>query len=963
MERIITYDLSENIIEKISDYIEKNFDIKEMDLNRLCFVFEGKRPSLFIKRELAKRIGKSYISPKFFSIEEFIKYIIDKNYSYKKISELDACFIIYTITKKYFPDILKNKEIFTMFLPWAHELLNFIDYLDMELVDIKSLKNIQSVANIGYDVPEDINKLLQNIVKLREEYHNELKTRNQYSHGMMYLIAVESVNKTVFDEFDRIFFCNFFYLNKAEQFIIKSIYDRDKAILFFQGNQNDWSILENNAKLFSTKIIPQNISKPNYTIKIYSAFDIHSQVCMTRKILEEIKYKNINDIDKTVIVVPDPQVLLPLLCETSTVIDEINISLGYPLKNNPIYALLKSIFNAQSTKTDNKYRTKDYLKVLTNPVIKNLYVTSGTEISTTENSMITRIVIQKIEDILVRDSKTELICGNVLVNLKEIENSKELYSLILDEIGNTVIKIDINKLYSLVKELHNILFYSWEKIDNFYIFSNQIKTFLSVLIEKSLLRNYPLNAIVFDRIFVILNELENTLFNKEVFNNEDIFKIFDDILDNEFISFSGSPLKGLQILGFLETRSLCFDNVIIMDVNESVLPKLRIYEPLIPRDVMLDLKLGLIEKEQEIQKYYFKRLISAAKNVYLIYRNDGDKERSRFIEEIIWENQKQEKNLNAILIPEINFNTEFIIQKTKINKDKNVIDYLKNIKYSASSLDTYLDCSLKFYYKYVLHLEEQESLLDEPEAIDIGFFIHELLNEVFTIIKNREFKIDIKFKNYFNDIFEKRFDQYFTKRFQASSFLIKEVMKYRMSKFLDLEKERENEVSEIIDLEKNFEFKMNFGENIFNFNGKIDRIDLLHDKSILVIDYKTGNVDKISTKFEELENLELTKESIREIIKSFQLPLYLYFMTKKYKDRNINVGFYLLKEPKLKKLIDEKILIDINKIKRIINTVKKSIEYVIFNEILNPDIPFEPDIENNSTCKIENCPFFYLCHH
>ena len=85
------------------------------------------------------------------------------------------------------------------------------------------------------------------------------------------------------------------------------------------------------------------------------------------------------------------------------------------------------------------------------------------------------------------------------------------------------------------------------------------------------------------------------------------------------MAFSGSPLKGLQILGLLETRSLSFDNVIVMDVNEGTLPKLRVYEPFIPREVMVNLKLNRLEQEEEIQRYQLMRLISSAQKVHLVY--------------------------------------------------------------------------------------------------------------------------------------------------------------------------------------------------------------------------------------------------------------------------------------------------------------------------------------------------------
>ena len=104
-----------------------------------------------------------------------------------------------------------------------------------------------------------------------------------------------------------------------------------------------------------------------------------------------------------------------------------------------------------------------------------------------------------------------------------------------------------------------------------------------------------------------------------------MFKIFDAKISGELVKFHGSPLKGLQILGLLETRSLNFENVIVLDVNEGVLPRLNIYAYLIPREVMISLGLDQMELEEEIQRYQFMRLLSSAKDVHLIYRESKDK--------------------------------------------------------------------------------------------------------------------------------------------------------------------------------------------------------------------------------------------------------------------------------------------------------------------------------------------------
>ena len=143
-------------------------------------------------------------------------------------------FLIY-VCPEIAPDILREKESFALFLPWAREILSFIEQLDLEEIKLIELNRIQLNASIGYDVPQSINALLEKITSIRDAYHNELKKRKAYTRGLMYLLASQGVQEAVCSEFPEIFFCNLFYLHKTESRIVKELLDRDKAIFVFRG--------------------------------------------------------------------------------------------------------------------------------------------------------------------------------------------------------------------------------------------------------------------------------------------------------------------------------------------------------------------------------------------------------------------------------------------------------------------------------------------------------------------------------------------------------------------------------------------------------------------------------------------------------------------------------------------------------------------------------------------------------
>jgi len=364
--KIITFSFCESFIDNLTKYIDTNFLNSGQDLSRLAIVFGGKRPALFLKRELAKKIKKSFYPPKFFTIDEFIKDTARKNDSFSETQDLDSCYLIYKLAQQRTPQILKGRETFAQFLPWTREILKFIAHLDLECVDSKSLQSIEANAQIGYAVPDDINRLLERIVTIREAYHEVLLREQQYSRGLQYSRAAEGIADAKFDEFDQILFCNFFYFHRSEEMIAKNLYERGKATLIFQGDQRKWPVLDRIAKNFSCRLLEgEQPETPVFDLKLYSGFDAHSQIGIVREILGKIK-----NLDDTVIVLPDPDQIIPLLSEMTAITEDFNISMGYPLRRSSLYTLCEFIFHAQLSRKEHRYYAKDYLKVLRHPFIK-----------------------------------------------------------------------------------------------------------------------------------------------------------------------------------------------------------------------------------------------------------------------------------------------------------------------------------------------------------------------------------------------------------------------------------------------------------------------------------------------------------------------------------------------------------------------------------------------------------------
>jgi len=434
------------------------------------------------------------------------------------------------------------------------------------------------------------------------------------------------------------------------------------------------------------------------------------------------------------------------------------------------------------------------------------------------------------------------------------------------------------------------------------------------------------------------DELKVCTFATEIFGPGDLFKVLQERLSSQMVAFSGSPLRGLQILGLFETRALNFKNVIVVDVNEGFLPSLNIYEPLIPREVMIKLNLDRLELEEEIQRYGFMRLISAAQNVHLIYQQNKDRTRSRFLEELIWEKEERSGSIGAVGIVRGAFEVSVEKKQRVIPKTAFMVNFLKSFKFSASSINTYLQNPYLFYCRYVLGLKITDDLLDDPENRHIGIFIHDLLQEAFRGFVGKKPVLDAHFRKYFQKIYGSRFAAVFGKAGRSDTFLMETVLKTRLGRFLDQEALRcETDVKRVLYVERRFEDVISLSGTQVHLTYRVDRVDEMTDGTILILDYKTGSQDPKPKGLSD--NVTLTREYIRDHVKSFQMPLYVHYLRRQFPGCPVNSVLYHLRTMGVEKFLGEAQMKDVDKF---LDGYFKALDFIMA-EIYNLEIPFIDD--------------------
>ncbi len=940
-EKIFFISYKDSLVEKTAEFIFSRFKT----LEKVCVVFPGKRPSLFLKRELARAEKKSFIPPVIFSIDEFVQYLLGKEQNFRKPYFLEEQYLLYEAVKekglslgKDFVFRQEDLQNFSSFMPWAKEVMAFINHLDIEAVSSEKLQEVEKQAGIGFEAAEKVNRVLRNISLIRSIMHERMEEKQVFCRGYMYRKAAEAVRNISLPEFDAVIFAGFFYLNRCELAIIKHIFNKYNAFMFFQAGDDKWSLLSKALKELGAELPKIEVSLPD--IKCWAGFDKHSQACLAKEALKEI-----SSYSDTVIVVPDKDNLVPLVSEISSLVREFNVSLGYSLTRCSLWELFLNIMKAQENRNKGLYYVQDYLRVLLHPLAKN-FKYFGRE------PLVSRIIAHKTEEMLLGMFESSL-GGSLFVDISLIEKESILLeecTAVLARVAKAVPRKDVK---AILETAHKMFFKRWENISSLRDLKETVLPLLDGLSESGHLCLFPLNGKLASFLYDFFEDIEKSSIFEYEFGRQEVFKIFRQALEPETVPFKGTPLKGLQVLGLFETRGLNFKNVVIVDANESVLPKLKAVDPLIPRQILVSLGINRLEMEEEIQRYHFLRLVKGAEKVFLIYIEGGENSRSRFVEYLIWQMEKRTRSIKSLEEKRARFKTVvFKSQPSFIEKTAAALDVLERLEFSPTSLDTYLYCPLRFYFRYVLGLKEKENISGEVDGGDVGVFIHKLLEDTFKKFLGKNINITNAFRNKFFEEFEKRFEESFTRRHKAEGFLLKEVMRDRLERFLSEEAETG---TKIISLETVRQQSLNIAGRRVNFKYIIDRIDQYPDGSLLIIDYKTGSELKIPSREIFWQDIS-DRVFIKKKLQSFQLPLYYFFSLRNYGDKVSNACLYSLRSLEKKTLFPEK---GRYSKEDALAGYMKCLEFIAA-EIFDINAPFMQDREDEGRlCK--TCPYFYMC--
>ncbi len=904
------------------------------DLSLSLVIFPGRRPGHFLRRALAESLKKPYAAPQIFSMDDWVDKTNEKlGYYNRSLNQIDGVALLYELHKtKGMPGAPSKTIPLDAFMPWAYKLYSDFEELAIEGVKPETLKSIQAAAE--ENLPPRIQEVLSDLAGLYQDFYLKLEEEGFSTRSMRYQRVSEDCERLGLSSYQRILLVGFLGLTNAEVKIFGKLLHYDNASILLQNGPE----IEKIIKRLDLKPERLPVAKQGPRIQYYKALDAHGQVMKLNQVIAQSA-----DHGSRVVVLPASDTLFPVVQHTLPLLDDDwNISMGYPLFRTQVYSFLVILGRSIESRDEGHYFVPDYLRLVLHPFIKNLFMDGA--------SYPTRVLFHTIEEVLNQKQVR-------FVSLEEIENDTQIIQESLARLSGLEVKgISDKRIFEQLTRIHGILLRPFENITNIGNFCQHLLELISHISLNSSVNHHPYTSSFIESLIGGLNELLLSDIARESFTDiKSYFLMLESYVKTINVPFPGTPLKGLQVLGFLETRNLCFDAVYFLDTNEGVIPASKKEDTLFPMVVRKELGLSTYRQREKIAQYYFENLIAGAKEVHIFYREGEGQVRSRLVERMIWEEQKETGSLDLKNQEVIFFQSKFSQKAPEpVKKNHDILAKLSDLVFSASMLDTYLSCPLRFYYRYILKLEEKDELGEKLEQADIGSLVHEILKEFFVTKKNGSLEISNTDYEAIITVSDRIFEEKYGQHLDGRMYLIRSQLQTRLRDILDNHRRKYQGVV-IMGCERKYSSRIEIPNvGMVKIRGWLDRIDKKGNETI-ILDYKTGlNPVRPSHKNFSLEERDKWHKTLRSV----QLPFYILLYLQSHPENEVstlNAGLILLGS----KIIDEKFLFDNGDDREFLYGQYRQAIYSLIAEILNPKMEFGDTPDPRVECA--HCEYKVLC--
>lgn len=822
----------------------------EGNLAHTAVVFPNKRAGLFFNEYLAQESDSPIWSPAYVSISELFRSLSpwEVGDPVKLVCEL----------YKIFRRETQSTETLDDFYFWGEMLISDFDDADKNRVDTDKLfSNLQDLRNIMDDYTfiddeqeEAIRQFFQNFsierrTALKERFislwnvlgniykgfRESLASQNIAYEGMMYRHVIEhlDVDKLPYEKY---IFVGFNVLNKVEHTLFTQLKDAGKAVFYwdydeFYMKENRQAVtheagefIRRNLRDFPSPLsgeLFKNLSKPKEVHYIASS----TENAQARYLPQWIRNNLTTPEKETAVVLCNEALLQPVLHSLPAEVKHVNITMGFPLSQTPVYSFLIALlelhthgFNFKS----GRYTFQSVVTLLKHPYTRQL--TGQAEL---------------LEKELTRNNRFYPLPG-------ELGKDEFLTRLFTPLSGNLNLCIRLSETLQQVASIYQANTSGTEDTDAF----NQ-------LYRESLFKAYT----TINRFRTLIEEDELTV------QSETFRRLLVKVLSTTNIPFHGEPAIGMQVMGVLETRNLDFRHLVLLSVNEGQLPKSGGDSSFIPYNLRKAFGMTTIEHKIAVYAYYFYRLLQRAERITLIYNTSSDGlnrgEWSRFMLQFLieWPHPITRQFLEAGQSPQ--GTSSITVEKTPdvMRQMQSLFDVRANpkAKFSPSALNYYLDCPLKFYYRYVAGLSAPDEVSAEIDSATFGSIFHYAAEHIYKDLTthgkviNKEaletlLRNDVKLQDYVDTAFKKLFfnvPQNEKPEYNGVQLINSAVIARYLKQLLqnDLRYAPFTFIASEMEVDEPIDIQTPKGVIKSRIGGIIDRMDS-KDGTLRIVDYKTG---------------------------------------------------------------------------------------------------------------------------
>ena len=939
------------------------------EVSCLAFVFPNRRTGLFFQKYLSEVADTPLFSPTILTINDLFIQLSGKQ-SADRISML---FILYDIYIRQ----SGSTETFDEFLYWGEMLLNDFDDIDKymanarmlfsNVTDLREIENdfdflsdeqiaaIRSFWSSFYprgDTPNQQQFLAvwQVLYDLYEEFRATLAAEGKGYEGMIFREVVESMERGESPDlpYEQIVFVGLNALSVSEERFLAQLQKREIADFYWDYVSDKVTDPDNKASYFvsrnlksfpsSMKLPPEEkvkteievIGIPSGIGQAKHVYTLLSDWCKEAEMSSE-------EALRTAVILPDEHLLIPVLNAIPEQIRRINVTMGYPLAGTPVASLIEYILalqkNVRYIDRNPLFYFRDVL-----PVLNHRYILS------TSPEIISSLVKEITENNKIYISHTELGKTPLLEILFTPVTGVEAFS-------DYLIKVleELNKVMSALSD---------EEEEDAPQRTNDL--------EQEFIFHY----------FTTVNRMKEVMKDARIEMKIDtFFRLLKRVTDTITIPFHGEPLSGLQIMGVLETRALDFDRLIILSMNEGIFPQRKAANSFIPYNLRRGFGLPTYEHQDSVWAYHFYRLIERASHVSLLYdtRSNGLQtgEVSRFVHQLHYHYEVPMRDKLVVYNVSSSKTPPLAVPKRE-DIMRRLDAYRKggSKAISASAINTYLDCPLKFYFSVVEGIREEEEVSETIESDVFGSILHKVMEELYKPFQGKMVTVDLlkairKDTALLTGAIARAFASEFFKTevvrsLTGQNYLIGEMIRKYVEKILERDGkltpfvyiESERKINGLISLSDHSEIRL---------KGFIDRVDEVLD-AIRIIDYKSGSGTTTFSSIESLFNKE-EKDRAKAVMQVF-MYCWMYAHFTENKGKTIQPGIYYVRslfsdpfDPSVYHRIERGKSEKVEDFSGYAQAFEEGLRGCL-DEIFNPEIPFT-QTPTGKACSY--CPFKGIC--